>query len=461
MNSSVHTTMIRRIAVLTGVLLGLVVTSGGYAQGHDPQTPADLTSLHAAATKGNAQAEFAYGKALYEKQDPALRDQAALWIQKAADHGLAEAWYWLGYAGLGKEQPLVYFEHAAGMGYPPAFQEVFDGLLFRAGESADVDAAKRYADLARKLKVDLGVFSKEELTTIDRCHEAGSPNLPPGDRPSPARMTALGKADCPDYQTDAKSPADWQRYRECLLSQDPVDNNQVAEVYANGWGVKRNPGLAIALVCHASTVPAELDGMVAALTETRDQSTLKTPFRFCDYASSGMNTGMCSADSERIADKQRKREIARLTRTWTAPQKAAFGVLRAAAEAFYSEHAQSEQDMSGSAHDSFITDEESSLRAEFLKDIKQFESGKLPPHADFARADQRLNAIYRKIMQRKDWSDEGTITSDGIRKTEKLWITYRDAWVGFAASRYSDSSASDWKAWLTEQRIKQLQGFAS
>ena len=461
MNSNVHTTMIRRIAVLTGLLLGMVVASGGHAQGHDPQTPADLTSLHTAATKGNAQAELAYGKALYEKQDPALHDQAALWVQKAADHGLAEAWYWLGYAGLGKEQPLVYYEHAAGMGYPPAFQEVFDALLFRAGASADVDAAKRYADLARKLKIDLGVFTKEELTTIDRCQQAGAPDLPPRDQPSPARMTALSNADCSDYQTNAKSPADRQRYRECLLSQDPVDNNQVAEVYANGWGVKRNPSLAIALVCHASTVPAELDGMVAALTETREQSTLKTPFRFCDYASSGMNSGMCSAESERVLNKQRNREIASLTRTWTAPQKASFGALRAAAEAFYSEHAQSEQDMSGSARASFIADEESSLHAAFLKDIKQFESGKLPPHADFARADQRLNAIYRKIMQRKDWSDEGTITADGIRKTEKLWITYRDAWVGFAASRYPDSSASDWKAWLTEQRVEQLQGFAS
>jgi hypothetical protein len=37
------------------------------AQTRDPQTPADLTSLHAAAANGDAKAEFAYGKALYDK----------------------------------------------------------------------------------------------------------------------------------------------------------------------------------------------------------------------------------------------------------------------------------------------------------------------------------------------------------------------------------------------------------
>jgi hypothetical protein len=54
-------------------------------------------------------------------------------------------------------------------------------------------------------------------------------------------------------------------HRKCLLAKEPVGNAWLAEVYANGWGVPRDAMLAVALLCHASDVPAELTDMVETL----------------------------------------------------------------------------------------------------------------------------------------------------------------------------------------------------
>ena len=37
---------------------------------------------------------------------------------------------------------------------------------------------------------------------------------------------------------------------------------------------------------------------------------------------------------------------------------------------------------------------------------------------------------YSTIMRRKSL-DEGTVTRDGIRETQRKWLAYRDAWTAF------------------------------
>ena len=45
------------------------------------------------------------------------------------------------------------------------------------------------------------------------------------------------------------------------------------------------------------------------------------------------------------------------------------------------------------------------------------------------------------------------ITTDGIRRTQKGWLIYRNAWVRFAALRYPAVSSRSIKTWLTLERI--------
>jgi TPR repeat protein len=423
-----------------------------------PAAP-DLAALQIAATTGDPQAELQYGIALSHSGN-SKKEEARLWIQKAANQGLAEAWFWLGYSGVGKEPSLFYFERSAEMGYTRAFEYIFDDLLFRAGTNADVMAAKKFGDLARNQHVDLGYDTQPVLLTIDRCFEAGAPNLPEADRPSPQARVENAGADCSDFGPDTGTPSRWKRYRECLLSEKYVDNNLVAEIYANGWGVKRDPKLATALVCHASEVPAELIAMVEALTSSRDKP-LERPFRFCDNITSGLSGAACADRAEHIAEKHRSQEISALVLSWSASQRLAFDALQAAAGKYYDEHAGSEQDMSGTARDQFYIDEVARLKAEFLKDIEAFEGSRFPPHESFPKVDRKLNATYRKLLGLKDWTDGGTINAAGVRATQRLWLAYRDAWAKFGVERYPQTSATDWEAWVTERRIKELEALDS
>ncbi len=420
---------------------------------HSPVVAQELSALRAAAEKGEATAQLEYGKAIESKS----REEAAQWIQKAANQGSGEAWYWLGYAGLGADKPAAYYEKAAETGYFKAFPSLLDHLLFRAGPSADVVKAKKFADLVRKLPLgQRESLSSGQLETVDRCFEAGVPVIPKSDLPSSEEKKSYREAECSSYQMGVGAAQDWSRYRKCVLSQAEVDHNRVAEIYANGWGVKRHAKLAIALVCHGSSVPAELEGMVVTLFSTREQDHLENEFSFCDHVTSGMNGGLCAARREAIISQRREREVVELIRNWTRPQQVAFQSLSAVGDLFFSARAESEQDLSGTARAQLVIDEEGRLREEFLNSVKSFEKGQFPSDSDFVQADKELNEVYSKFMKSELPEDFGTITKDSIKRTQRKWIQYRDAWIAFAALKYPHLAQERLNTFLTRQRSAHL-----
>ena len=425
-------------------------------QTHAIDATQDIIALHIAAEKGDARSQLEYGKAIREKS----KAEAAIWVQKAADQGLSEAWFWLGYTGLGKEKEVFYFKKAADLGHTDAFSYLLEKLLFRAGSAANVKEAKKYMELARKFNIKY-FNTTNAFKTVDRCYEAGSPVIPAYDLPSAEEKIVFKNSEinCWHFQVDIETPQDWNQYRKCLLSQEYINNNDLAEIYANGWGVKRNPQLSIALVCHGGSVPFELDFMVETLYSTRNHQHLQEEFYFCNNVTSGMNSGFCAARAEEIAVKRRDKELNNLMSQWTEVQKNAFYILQNEASNFFSEHATSEQDMSGSARSIISIDEKSRLNNKMLNDIKDFEAGNFPKAVDFVRVDADLNRIYKQIMN-KNKSDtdyyNGAITKEGIKATQKEWLKYRDAWGKFIAARYPDRSLDLWKTWLTLERIAQL-----
>lgn len=380
----------------------------------------------AAAEKGDPRAQLEYGKSLLQNS----RDEARVWLQKAAEQGQGEGWFLIGGYRLGDKPDVFYYEKAAENGYQEAFGYLLDELLFRAGVSADVVKAKKYADLARERNVILGYDARWTgglLETIDRCYEAGNPIIPDSDRP---------------------------------LISNGADNNEIAEMYANGRGVKRNPKLAIALVCHGSGVPMELTSLVYNLVSTQDKEQLDREFKFCNHVISVRNIGLCAAREEEVASKNREAELAVILEHWSSAQKIAFKKLRAAADDFLLLRADREIDMSG--HESGLESMGMAFkfREEFFDAIRMFESGQLPNDKDFKRADRDLNDVYSRVMVRKNLEDFGTVTKDGIRATQRKWIKYRDAWTKFAGVKYPGTASDVFKVWLTQKRTEQLNEFA-
>lgn len=239
-----------------------------------------------------------------------------------------------------------------------------------------------------------------------------------------------------------------------------INNNDLAEIYANGWGVPRNPTLALALVCHGSSVPTELKIMVEALYSTKDQLSLESEFYFCDYVTSGINSGSCSARAAEVAEIKRENEYHNLTSQWNRTQKDAFHALKSAANDFFYARSIDEQDMTGTARVTIAKAEESRLKNNFLNDIKDFESAKFPQDNDFKKADKDLNLLYRRIMKKNNLSDYH-LSEEGIKFTQRKCLKYRDALVNFVKVRYSNNSPDLWQTKLTRERIEQLKEFVS
>ncbi|MDH5180354.1 MAG: DUF1311 domain-containing protein [Gammaproteobacteria bacterium] len=418
-------------------------------------TQADLNKLRAAAEQGNAAAQLDYAKAISEKDYQA----AHVWAQKAADQNLAEAWFWLGHNSIG--DTLRYYVKAAELGHEDALRYALDGALFRANNKTDLVLAKRLADLARKNRVDLGYGTESMLLTVDRCVEAGKLQPPAADLPSAEEKTRLSKQEgnCDAYQHGIDVAQDYTKYRKCLLSESYVDNAGLAEIYANGWGVKRQPLLALSLVCHGSGVPAELEGMVETLYTTREEPVLHKPFLFCDHVTSGMNGGICSARAEAVRQAERRKEIGALQAGWTEQQRKLFMSAFEKADIFWDTHSSEEQDMSGTARASIAIAEHAELKEAFLTAIRGFEAGRFPAAGNFKQVDAELNTIYRQIMAKEKPEQYGTVTKQGIRDTQRKWLRYRDAFVKFALQRYPGKTADYWRNWLTVNRNAQLKVF--
>lgn len=400
-----------------------------------PHTTDELAALRAEAEKNSIEAEIEYGKALeYEKfhGDKSVTDADVQgWFRKAADQGSGEGWFWLGFSSRDQKLAQSAYEHAAELGFEPAFDDLFDRLLFRAGEQADVIKAKQFADLARLKGIKI-YDAAAHFATIDACYDAGSADVPEAERAAIAR----------DKRNDDRFT--------------PNNNIKFAQAYANGWGVKPNPKLAIALVCRGADVPAEMIGMVRSLKGWNEEPAPASTFLFCDHITSGMNGGMCSSYAEHRADASRSAALDDLSRTWTAPQKNAYVHLRRTAEIFFDTHAREERDMSGTARVAIASDEMGRLRNGFLASLQAFEHGRLPAHEGLGAADNELNTLYREILS-MDWNYLGTLTPEGLRSTQRAWLKYRDAWAEFGAVRYPRRTAAEWKAWATRQRTAQLQ----
>jgi hypothetical protein len=388
-----------------------------------------------------------------------MHDQALAEARVAAAGGLGEAWYWIGMNTVGSDTEALV--KAAERGYPPAFNDALDALLFRASAKADVKRAKRVADLARCLHVNLGYDQGELLRTVDRCYGAGEPPLAPALTNEERSLYSRPQFDCAPYRAGPRPATDASKYLHCLWAQPQVDMNAVAEVYANAWGVPRDITVAISLVCHGSDVPAELTSAVADLWESKDLPPRKE-FRFCDYVTSGLNMGQCAAEVEARASSTREQALATLSAHWTSPQKRALAALSKAAEAFFSAHALKEVDNSGSWRAAMRIGEEENLRDRLLSQLQQVESGKVPADATFRSADRRLNEVYARVLKQLSGDgsqdDYGTIGETGVRMAEKKWLAYRDAWAVLGMARWPDTRREQWLTWITAERVDQLKG---
>lgn len=256
------------------------------------------------------------------------------------------------------------------------------------------------------------------------------------------------------------SPAEWNKVRACAIAR--ADNAVLMMLYANGFGVQRDTDMAIHYACGLEFIAkAEMEHRIEHLAAApRDN----VPFDQCDDITSGQMGSICAAIRERQDDRVRVARLDRIVGTLSPQSRSAFAKLRAAAERYATEGT-GEVDMQGTAAPALSMEHGGRLQEEFMQAALDIASGKLPSAspAEYAQRDAELNALYKDVMSaptaRENWPDnigESTISHAAVRKTERLWLAYRDAFVAYLATLPSGPDPVAVKALLTSQRIAGL-----
>lgn len=335
-------------------------------------------------------------------------------------------------------------------------------LAASAAVPAAVPAAGPYPNTA-----NFGVpFSKDEdwykqCMRVERLQPA----------PAPARVRAAPDCDAVDLYDRKRSQAstsqaEWDQVRACALAKN--DNGVLMMLYANGYGVARDMDRAIRHACSLDrTAKAEMEGRVEHLARGPEAG---KPFDLCDDITSGYMGAVCTARREAQDSRLRDARLERAARALPAASRAPFAKLRQAAERYAAEAGSAETDMQGTAAADLALQNQARLREQAMQAMLDTVAGKLPPASaeDFAQSDRRLNDAYGKVMAIPSAQDghpdrigDSTIEHADVRKDQRLWLAYRDAFLAFRASLPSGPGADAIRTLLTSQRTAELRALES
>lgn len=297
------------------------------------------------------------------------------------------------------------------------------------------------------------------------CRRLGAPRPPPADLPTPAQRPGLKGCDAETLYYGEGARPDYVRARQCAFTQ-PADDEVfggatiLMQVYANGLGVAKDLDLATAYACTIQGAPFELKGRVDHLQSLKARPE-KGRFDVCDDITSGLMQGHCQRRRSTIADRVRDGRLAALVARLPPSAKPLYPPLKRAFDAFLGAHGGGEVDLSGTARAAQTFEEEDTVKDAFLKRLGQLTSGRWPlaTPAEARAADAGMNAAYRKTLAAAAGKDNlTTIKPDDIRKAQRAWLAWRDAYVRFARAAAPGVSAEAVLAELTGDRTAQLDG---
>ncbi|MBF0263403.1 MAG: DUF1311 domain-containing protein, partial [Magnetococcales bacterium] len=236
-------------------------------------------------------------------------------------------------------------------------------------------------------------------------------------------------------------------------------------LHANGAGVERNLGVAIALACAMNGAAMEIDGRVKHLERLRRENWQGSDFSWCDDITSGMAQGICARLESRLAEARNGSRWESLLAKWS--DKATNALLRRLDErfeAFVAARGEHEIERSGTAQLALVLEDEMALREVFLTDLETIAKGSSPWQGveKATDADARLNKCYKAIQRQsrqafgENWN---TVRQDGIRQTQRAWLAYRDGWVAFLGQAAPRIPRDTILQGLTLRRVAQLEPF--
>lgn len=302
--------------------------------------------------------------------------------------------------------------------------------------------------------------------TCDRVKDLQPPKA---DLPSQNQRDKLEKCDASHlyYDTDSDpktTQTDWDKVRACAFTEDNRD--VLLMLYVNAQGVKFNPDLAIKYACIDDEGIGYPSVLVPDITNIKNAGgPPREAFDTCKYAGNTLEINNCQSIAERQADMAAKRKQDEMSIHMSAEQKMALTKLQQATKNFADAYGTDVymENISGSIRNQAAISAQMDEKSFFQKSIEQAEEGNLPSYtqSEFAELDKQLNQAYKTYLRAMPEAQgsspiDSALTKEGVRKTQRLWLKYRDAWVEYGHLRYPSAPAHAWKAMLSERRITQL-----
>ena len=300
------------------------------------------------------------------------------------------------------------------------------------------------------------------------CMAAKDAVPPEADLPSDAQRQSAGTCVPDDLYYDTKhllhrADADWARVRVCAFAQDDV--GVLMMLYANGYGVKRNPATAVRFACLLGGAAAEEQSRVLHLS-AMDGNGDGAEFDICDDATSGFMAGYCARIEDRRRAQNRTKVLAKFSQKLNKRERGAFEQLQTALSAFAKRRGDRETDMTGTARAALAIQASADEYDAFMSLLGKVAAGTLEK-SDPARVrdlDQQMDHVLHEVMLSKAIQADSsyrigdtTITKVDVAEAQSAWIQYRDAWVQFIETHRSPRVDPDSLiSYLTARRLEQL-----
>lgn len=299
--------------------------------------------------------------------------------------------------------------------------------------------------LCLALPAPLGAQRVNEKTAEEICARFASFKPGPDARPTEAdrKLVASNSLTPGSYFVErAKGKAeydDWRRY--CLVTGEC--NRELAMIFANGWGVKRDYDAATWFLCRANGVAAYEQWSMLGHIETMRTAGEPRDLLYCDHVTSGRGQLHCAQIAAEADEEGRTDRIAKVKQGLSAEASGALDGLVEALEAFAeAETGLKVFDEGGTGYAAIAVQEQEKVREEQLAAVERLANTRAPGCAPEAlkAADAGLNESYRlaravppECIRCSDPKAEWAAT---LRDAQRAWIRYRDAFAAFYLARW-------------------------
>jgi uncharacterized protein YecT (DUF1311 family) len=285
----------------------------------------------------------------------------------------------------------------------------------------------------------------------------------PAARPTDADRKRFGKEseDCLAYLYGLERPCDVDKGRRCCLVRGWC-NGELAMIFANGWGVRRDYDAATYFLCRAKG-ERKLQEYWGMLGHLREMRTAKTPrdLDYCDLTISSQSIAWCQQLKSALLAPRRERLIAELGRGLNAAARQALTQLRRSANALTDADASVVADewRGGTGAGAATLSAVASGQEAFVSTLETFGRKRAPETRpeELQEADRKLNEIYRAQQAGAQPCDPCVPSREILRDAQRAWLRYRDAWTAFYRLRWQGAAPPEVldreiRAALTRQR---------